>query len=74
MSRQQVTVQLGERSYPVIVGAGVRVELNSVLPVTARRAVIVTQQSIPIQVETDIPSTTVVIGDGEQHKLSLIHI
>ena len=68
MSRQQVTVQLGERSYPVIVGAGVRVELNSVLPVTARRAVIVTQQSIPIQVETDIPSTTVVIGDGEQHK------
>ena len=68
MSRQQVTVQLGERSYPVIVGAGVRVELNSVLPVTARRAVIVTQQSIPIQVETDIPSTTVVIGDGEQSK------
>ena len=68
MSRQQVTVQLGDRSYPVIVGAGVRVELNSVLPATARRAVIVTQQSIPIQVETDIPSTTVVIGDGEQNK------
>jgi 5-deoxy-5-amino-3-dehydroquinate synthase len=68
MSRQQVTVQLGERSYPVIVGAGVRAELNSVLPTTARRAVIVTQQSIPIQVETDIPSTTVVIGDGEQSK------
>jgi len=68
MSRQQVTVQLGDRSYPVIVGDGVRVELNSVLPTTARRAVIVTQQSIPIQVETHIPSTTVVIGDGEQHK------
>ena len=68
MSRQQVTVQLGDRSYPVIVGAGVRVELDAVLPTTARRAVIVTQQSIPIQVETDIPSTTVVIGDGEQHK------
>jgi len=68
MSRQQVIVQLGNRSYPVIVGAGVRVELNAVLPTTARRAVIVTQQSIPIQVETDIPSTTVVIGDGEQHK------
>jgi 5-deoxy-5-amino-3-dehydroquinate synthase len=68
MSRQQVTVQLGERSYPVIVGAGVRAELNAVLPATARRAVIVTQKSIPIQVETDIPSTTVVIGEGEQHK------
>ena len=68
MNRQQVTVQLGDRSYPVIVGAGVRVELNAVLPTTARRAVIVTQQSIPIRVETDIPSTTVVIGDGEQHK------
>ena len=68
MSRQQVTVQLGERSYPVIVGAGVRGELNSVLPATARRAVIVTQDSIPVQVETDIPSTTVVIGDGEQSK------
>ena len=68
MSRQQVTVQLGDRSYPVIVGAGVRVELDAVLPTTARRAVIVTQQSIPIQVETDIPSTTVLIGDGEQHK------
>jgi len=68
MSRQRVTVQLGDRSYPVIVGAGVRVELDAVLPTTARRAVIVTQQSIPIQVETDIPSTTVLIGDGEQHK------
>ena len=61
-------MQLGDRSYPVIVGAGVRVELDAVLPTTARRAVIVTQQSIPIQVETDMPSTTVVIGDGEQHK------
>jgi 5-deoxy-5-amino-3-dehydroquinate synthase len=68
MSRQQVTVQLGDRSYPVIIGSGVRVELNSVLPATARRAVIVTQESIPLVVETDIPQTTVVIGDGEQHK------
>ncbi|HAG67321.1 MAG TPA: 3-dehydroquinate synthase, partial [Acidimicrobium sp.] len=41
---------------------------DSFLPATARRAVIVTQQSIPIQVETDIPCTTVVVGDGEQHK------
>jgi 5-deoxy-5-amino-3-dehydroquinate synthase len=68
MSRQQVTVQLGERSYPVIIGSGVRIELNSALPTTARRAVIVTQQSIPLTVETDIPQSTVVIGDGEQYK------
>jgi len=68
MSRQQVTVQLGDRSYPVVVGSGVRSELNSLLPASARRAVIVTQKSIPFAIETELPFMTILIGDGEQHK------
>lgn len=68
MSRQQVIVDLGARSYPVIIGSGVRVELQSLLPATAKKALIVTQSNIPVTVDPGITSTTVIIGDGEQYK------
>lgn len=73
MSLQRVSVELGERSYPVIVGHGARSELSSVLPNSARRAVIVTQRNIGFQIHLDLPTTTVFIGDGEKYKsLSVI--
>lgn len=73
MSLQRVSVELGERSYPVIVGHGARSELSSVLPNSSRRAVIVTQRNIGFQVHLDLPTTTVFIGDGEKYKsLSVI--
>ena len=63
-----VPVELADRSYSVIVGDGVVTELGSLVPSKARRAAIVTQSSIPVQVETGIEQKTFVIGEGEQHK------
>ena len=73
MSLQRITVELGERSYPVIVGNGARSELSRVVPDSARRAVIVTQRNIDFQIDLDLPAVTVFIGDGETYKsLSVI--
>ena len=63
-----VRVPLADRSYDVLVGRGVRHELPSLLPRSARRAAIVTQSSIPLTVDPGIPSETFLIGDGEEHK------
>jgi 5-deoxy-5-amino-3-dehydroquinate synthase len=63
-----VNVDLGTRSYPVVVGHGVVGEIDSLLPKTAKRAVIVTQKEIGFVVKPKIDSTTVLIGNGEQHK------
>jgi len=64
----RVHVDLGTRSYPVVVGHGVVGEIDSLLPKTAKRAVIVTQKEIGFVVKPKIDSTTVLIGTGEQHK------
>jgi 5-deoxy-5-amino-3-dehydroquinate synthase len=63
-----VNVDLGTRSYPVVVGHGVVGEIDSLLPKTAKRAVIVTQKEIGFVVKPKIDNTTVLIGNGEQHK------
>ena len=41
-----VTVALGDRSYDVHVGGGVRSRLGSVMPVGARRAAVITQAGV----------------------------
>jgi 5-deoxy-5-amino-3-dehydroquinate synthase len=64
----RVPVALGERSYDVLVGEGVRHELAGVLPPGARRAVVVTQASIPVDVDPGVEHTTVTIGEGEATK------
>jgi len=64
----RVHVDLGTRSYPVVVGHGVVGEIDSLLPKSAKRAVIVTQKEIGFVVKPKIDSTTVFIGNGEQHK------
>lgn len=68
MTVSRVHVDLGTRSYPVVVGHGVVEEIDSLLPKTAKRAVIVTQKEIGFVVKPKIDSTTVLIGNGEQHK------
>jgi 5-deoxy-5-amino-3-dehydroquinate synthase len=62
-----VTVGLGERSYPVVVGQGARFELGAVLPADAVRAAVVTQQGIPV-VDPAIEHRVFTIGSGEAHK------
>lgn len=67
----QVHINLGDRSYVVMVGRGVLQEVESMLPAKAQRVAVVTQDGIP---ESYIPSfagrTVSVhrIGDGEENK------
>lgn len=69
----RVDVPLGDRSYPVLVGAGARHELapvlrESKLTAGAQRAAVVTQPGIGVDVDPGIEFETFVIPDGEQAK------
>jgi 5-deoxy-5-amino-3-dehydroquinate synthase len=63
----RVTVPLGERAYPVVVGAGARAALAELLP-PGRRAAVVTQDGIPFAVEPGREHRRFTIGEGEEHK------
>ncbi|HWW54409.1 MAG TPA: 3-dehydroquinate synthase family protein [Acidimicrobiales bacterium] len=63
-----VTVELGERSYDVLVGEGARHELAAVLPPRSRRAAVVTQAGIGVEVDSGAEQATFLIGEGEQAK------
>ncbi|MFP3906689.1 MAG: 3-dehydroquinate synthase family protein [Acidimicrobiales bacterium] len=63
-----VPVHLADRSYDVIVGRGARSELSSLMPPSARRAAIVTQDHLDIVVDPDIEHRRFTIGDGEAAK------
>ena len=60
-----VEVGLGDRSYPVLVGAGVASELAGVLPAGASRVAIVTQAGIGFAVDPGREHRTFEIGHGE---------
>jgi len=63
-----VPVKLADRGYNVIVGDGAVSELGSLVPPKAKRAAIVTQAGIPVQVKTGIEQQVFEIGTGEEHK------
>lgn len=63
-----VEVDLGDRSYPVVIGAGVVAELSALIPPSARRAAVVTQDGIGVTVDPGIDHRTFTIGDGEVFK------
>lgn len=63
-----VPVALGERSYDVVVGAGARHRLAQVVPAGARRAAVVTQAGIGVDVDPGIESRVFPMGDGEAAK------
>jgi len=63
-----VPVELAERSYPVLVGPGARHRLLEVLPPTARRAAVVTQEAIPVTVDPGVEHRTFFVGQGEEAK------
>jgi 5-deoxy-5-amino-3-dehydroquinate synthase len=64
----EIRVALGDRSYPVLVGAGARHRLLEVLPVGATRAAIVTQASIPVTVDAGVEQRTFLLDEGEEAK------
>ena len=65
---REVCVDLGDRSYPVLVGAGARHRLLEVLPIGARKAAIVSQDSIPVTVDAGIEQALFPLDDGEEAK------
>ena len=69
---RRVRVELGERSYDVVVGRGASRELASLIPPDARRVALVTQDGIPVDVSRHVPERVAlsrhVVGSGEEHK------
>lgn len=63
-----VRVDLGARSYDVVVGHGVRAELAAMMPRSAQRAAIITQTGIPVAIDPGVPHEVFTVGHGEQHK------
>ena len=63
-----VTVDLGDRSYDVEVGAGVRARLGSVMPSDARRAAVITQQNVGWAVDSGLDQSVLTVPDGEEAK------
>ena len=64
----ELEVPLGDRSYPVVVGAGARHRLLEVLPVGVRRVAVVTQASIPVEVDPGVEHQVFTMPDGEEGK------
>jgi 5-deoxy-5-amino-3-dehydroquinate synthase len=65
---RELTVNLGERCYPVLVGPGARHSLNAVVPRRSTRAAIVTQPGVGVEVDAGVEQLTFLIGDGEKAK------
>jgi 5-deoxy-5-amino-3-dehydroquinate synthase len=67
----RVTVDLGDRTYNVVVGHGARAEAASLLPAKAKRVAVVTQAGVPSHLIPDFPNHEVIvheIGVGEEFK------
>ena len=64
----ELEVPLGDRSYPVYVGRGSRDLLSVLVPPSAARVAIVTQDAVGVDVEVGLPSKVFTIADGENHK------
>jgi 5-deoxy-5-amino-3-dehydroquinate synthase len=71
----EVTVPLGERSYPVMVGYGAVTAVGDLVPTGARRVAVVTQANVELARAAvqwlqagGVEVHTLTIGDGEQHK------
>lgn len=61
-------VELGERSYCVEIGVDIAHRVRDHLPATARRAAIVTQANIGVEIDTGLEQRVFNIGDGETFK------
>lgn len=64
----EIKVDLGERSYPVMVGSGARHRLCELMPIGAEKAAIVTQENIPWEVDSGIEQRIFDMEDGEDAK------
>jgi 5-deoxy-5-amino-3-dehydroquinate synthase len=63
-----ITVDLGDRSYPVLVGHGARSELSALIPAGVKRVAVLTQPGIPWPVDPGVASIRIELPDGEAAK------
>ncbi len=63
-----ITVDLGDRSYPVLVGRGARSELSALIPAGVKRVAVLTQAGIPWPVDPGVGSIRIELPDGEAAK------
>ncbi|MEK9527179.1 MAG: 3-dehydroquinate synthase family protein, partial [Acidimicrobiaceae bacterium] len=63
-----ITVDLGDRSYPVLVGHGARSELSALIPAGVKRVAVLTQAGIPWPVDPGVASIRIELPDGEAAK------
>lgn len=63
-----IPVDLGDRSYDVLVGHGARHRLLEVLPTGARRAAVVTQPGVEVPVDPGVEHRVFMMGSGEGAK------
>jgi 5-deoxy-5-amino-3-dehydroquinate synthase len=63
-----VPVELGDRRYDVLVGAGARHELAAVVPADAQRVAVVTQPGIGVEVDPGREHRVFTMGPGEAAK------
>jgi 5-deoxy-5-amino-3-dehydroquinate synthase len=63
-----VPVRLGDHGYDVLVGARARDALPDVIPPRARRVAVVTQATVPIEVEPGVDHRVFAIEEGETAK------
>lgn len=64
-----VHVDLGSRSYPIVIGGGVKAQVADHLPERAKRVAVVTQENIGIEVDSGLDQQVFYIGDGEHAKV-----
>jgi 5-deoxy-5-amino-3-dehydroquinate synthase len=63
-----VPVDLGDRSYEVLVGAGAVEALAGLVPPGTGRVAVVTQTGIPVEVDPGVEHRTFLVGAGEETK------
>lgn len=63
-----ISVDLGDRSYPVVVGHGARSELAALVPDGVQRVAVLTQPTIPWDVDPGVQSLRIELPDGESAK------
>ena len=72
MTMHRTRVQLGERSYDVVVGRGSLRELAGLVPADAKRVAIVTQNGVPVDVAPHLPTHVAtsrhIVGESEDDK------
>lgn len=72
MTMHRTRVQLGDRSYDVVVGRGSLRELAGLVPADAKRVAIVTQNGVPVDVAPHLPTHVAtsrhIVGESEDDK------